>query len=91
MASQIVYLSGGEGIDLRVEVETTDAGLFMSFSFVSVCLKCKGVRSQSGFGGRTLFRLLHHNRPIEAYCVVCDEFWPISVSERAALARGLAS
>jgi len=91
MASQIVYLSGGEGIDLRVEVETTDAGLFMSFSFVSVCLKCKGVRSQSGFGGRTLFRLLQRNQPIEAYCVVCDEFWPISVSERAALARGLAS
>jgi hypothetical protein len=90
MASQIVYLSGGEGIDLRVEVETTDAGLFMSFSFVSVCLKCKGVRSQSGFGGRTLFRLLQHNQPIEAYCVVCDEFWAISEEERTEIARRLA-
>ena len=91
MASQIVYLSGGERINLQLEVQKTDADFFMSFSFVSVCLKCKGVRSQSGFGGRTLFRLLQRNQPIEAYCVVCDEFWPISVSERAALARGLAS
>jgi hypothetical protein len=30
-----------------------------------------------------------HNRPIEAYCIVCDEFWPISESERDALGRGL--
>ena len=90
MAPQIIYLSGGEEISLRVEVEM-DAGLFMSFSFVSVCPKCKDVRSQSGFGGRTLLRLLQLNQPIEAYCVVCDEFWPISVSERAALAAALAS
>ena len=88
MASQLVYLSGGESINLHVEVET-NASLFMSFSFVSVCPRCKDVRSQSGFGGRTLIRLLQHNQPIEAYCVVCDDFWPISVSERAALARAL--
>jgi len=89
MASRIIYLSGGERINLHVEVET-DASFFMSFSFVSVCPNCKDARAQAGFGGRTLLRLLHHNQPIEAYCVVCDEFWPISVSERAALATALA-
>jgi hypothetical protein len=41
------------------------------------------------FGGLILIRLLQHNQPIEAYCAVCDEFWPISVSERAALAAAL--
>ena len=90
MPSRIIYLSGGERIDLQVEVET-DAGLFMSFSFVSACPKCKDVRRQEGFGSRTLFRLLQHKQPIEAYCMVCDEFWPISISERTALARALAS
>jgi hypothetical protein len=90
MPARIIYLSGGEGINLHVEVET-DAGLFMSFSFVSVCPRCKGVRRQGGFGSRTLFLLLQHNLPIEAYCVFCDESWPISISERAALARALAS
>jgi hypothetical protein len=88
VASRVIHLGGGERIDLHVEVET-DAGLFMSSSFVSVCPRCKDVRSQRGFGGRTLIRLLQHNQPIEAYCVVCDEFWPISASERAALARAL--
>jgi hypothetical protein len=88
--SVIVYLSGGERINLHLEVQT-DAGSFMSLSFVSVCPKCKDVRRQEGFGSRTLFRLLRHKQPIEAYCVVCDEFWPISISERAALVRALAS
>ena len=60
-----------------------------SFSFTSVCPKCNDVRAQGGFGSRTLLRLLDRNQPIEAYCVVCDEFWPISVGERAALARAL--
>lgn len=88
MASRIIYLTGGERVNLRVEVDT-DAGLFMSFSFTSVCPKCKDARSQAGFGSRALLRLLRHNHPIEAYCIVCDEFWPISESERDALGRGL--
>ena len=90
MPSRIIYLNGGERINLQVEIET-DGSSFMSFSFESVCPKCKDVRRQGGFGTRTLFRLLQHKQPIEAYCVVCDEFWPISVSERTALAKALAS
>jgi hypothetical protein len=88
MASRIIYLAGGERVNLRVEV-ATDAGLFMSFSFTSVCPKCKEARFQAGFGIRTLLRLLRHNEPIEAYCIGCDEFWPISESDRDALGRGL--
>ena len=90
MASRVIYLRGGERINLHVEVET-GAGLFMSFSFMSVCPKCKDVRRQEGFSSRSLLRLLQRNQLIEAYCVVCDELWPISVSERAALARALTS
>jgi hypothetical protein len=36
-----------------------------------------------------LQRSLDGGYPVDAYCVLCDEFWPISVSERAALARAL--
>jgi len=90
VASRVIYLRGGERINLHVEVET-GAGLFMSFSFMSVCPKCKDVRRQEGFSSRSLLRLLQRNQLIEAYCVVCDEFWPISVSERAALVRALTS
>ena len=90
MASRVIYLRGGERINLHVEVET-GAGLFMSFSFMSVCPKCKDVRRQEGFSSRSLLRLLQRNQLIEAYCVVCDELWPISVSERAALVRALTS
>ena len=61
-----------------------------SFSFISKCPKCSGVRSQTGFGSRALLRLLNRSLPIEAYCVVCDEFWPISESERNSLAKELA-
>ena len=90
MPSRIIYLNGGERINLHVEIET-DGSSFMSFSFESVCPKCKDVRRQEGFSSRSLLRLLQRNQLIEAYCVVCDEFWPISVSERAALAKALTS
>lgn len=57
---------------------------------MSMCPNCKDVRSQRGFGSRTLARFLKRNLPIEAYCVVCDDFWPISAPERDALALELA-
>jgi hypothetical protein len=60
------------------------------FRFSAVCPKCKDVRSQSGFTRRALRRLLVRDEAIEAYCVVCDKFWPLSEDERAALAKQLA-
>jgi len=59
--------------------------------FAAVCPKCKDVRLQRGYTPRSLFRLLGNNHPIEAYCVVCDEFWPISAKERRALIERLVS
>jgi hypothetical protein len=63
--------------------------MLASVRFMSACPKCRDLRSQEGFGSRSLLRLLSGNHPIEAYCVVCDEFWPISDAERAALAERL--
>jgi hypothetical protein len=59
--------------------------------FAAVCPKCKDVRCQRGYTPRSLFRLLGCNHPIQAYCVVCDEFWPISAKERRALIERLVS
>lgn len=69
----------------------TEADTFLldSFRFLSLCPKCKDVRSQGGFGSRTLLRLLTRDHPIEAYCVICDDFWEIGASERAELAHRL--
>lgn len=91
MPWRVVYLSGGERAHIHAPAER-QAELFMldSFSFMSVCPRCNDVRRQGGFGPRTLLRLLQHNQPIEGYCVVCDQFWPLSLSERAALANALA-
>ena len=59
--------------------------------FAAVSPKCKDVRFQRGYTPRSLFRLLGCNHPIQAYCVVCDEFWPIGTKERRALTERLVS
>ena len=70
---------------------TTDIPTFQAVPFTALCPKCKDVRYQRGYTPRFLFRLLGRNHLIEAYCVVCDEFWPISAEERRALAQRLVS
>ena len=90
MTAQIIHLRSDDNIDLsRPERTEADIGMLALVRFMSACPKCKDLRSQEGFGSRTLLRLLTGRQPIEAYCVVCDEFWPISDSERAALAERL--
>jgi hypothetical protein len=64
----------------------TERMVFASVRFMSVCPKCRGARTQDGFSTRTLLRLLDGNHPIEAYCLYCDLFWPISAEERLTLA-----
>src|SRR6516162_2275095 len=63
--------------------------LLDSARFSSLCPTCNDTRSQLGYTARTLSRLLGRNRPIEAYCVICNAFWPISAAERARLAAEL--
>ena len=64
---------------------------FESIPFASMCPKCLGQQPQRGFSRAALGELLNGGHPIEAYCVTCDEFWAISLSERVALAEGLSS
>ena len=70
---------------------TTDIPIFKAVPFTALCPKCKDVRYQRGYTPRSLFRLLGRNHVIEAYCVACDVFWPISAEERRALAERLVS
>jgi hypothetical protein len=46
------------------------------------------VREQTqSFTKANLRRLLDAGHPIEAYCVMCDQFWALSVRERLQLAK----
>jgi hypothetical protein len=54
--------------------------------FASTCPKCAQVQPQPGYDSNSLVRLLNGGYPVEAYCATCDEFWSISLKERAALA-----
>jgi len=44
------------------------------------------VRFQQIYGFRALVTFLVQNQPIEAYCALCEEFWPITANELAELA-----
>ena len=46
---------------------------------------------QDGFTVADLMRLLYSGYPIEAYCVVCGEFWPISLQKRVELGEVVAA
>jgi len=58
--------------------------------FVSTCPSCKREQPQDAFTVTDLVRLLNGGYPIEAYCVPCDKFWPISVHERVELGEAVA-
>ena len=53
--------------------------------FRSMCPKCAEIPPQRGYDRNSLLRLLNGGYPVEAYCVACDEYWPISIKERVAL------
>ena len=59
--------------------------------FVSKCPGCTRDQPQNGFSRSALQRLLDGGYPIEAYCVICDEFWPVSLWQRLTLAERLLS
>ena len=58
--------------------------------FTSTCPRCTREQHQRGFPRMVLSRLLDKGSPIEAYCVMCDQFWSISPRERALLRGALA-
>jgi len=57
--------------------------------FMSMCPTCSEPRSQVGYSPWGLLRRLNDHRPIEAFCLVCNQFWPITAQERARLADEL--
>jgi hypothetical protein len=59
--------------------------------FASTCPHCECEQVQDGFTVADLMRLLYSGYPVEAYCVVCDEFWPISVQKRVELGEVVAA
>jgi DNA-directed RNA polymerase subunit RPC12/RpoP len=57
--------------------------------FMSRCPRCGHRRLQDGYVRRVLRRLLSTNGKILAYCIPCDQFWPISPLERSGIVIGL--
>lgn len=55
-------------------------------AFASTCPKCGYERNQHGYSRRILLSLLNRRRNIDAYCIACNVCWPISETERRALA-----
>jgi len=58
--------------------------------FVATCRKCQRQVLQRGYSRVLLFAYLDVEHEIEAHCVVCDDFWPISAEERRAIVDVLA-
>jgi hypothetical protein len=58
-------------------------------AWVSTCPRCIRKQSQEGFTVADLVRLFDGGFPIEAYCVICDEFWSINLQERVALGAAI--
>ena len=57
--------------------------------FSAECPNCNQERLLSGYSPDELTQLLRAGAEIEGYCSSCDEHWPISVEDRADIARAL--
>ena len=53
--------------------------------FAATCPICKREQQQEGFTVADLMTLLYGGYPIEAHCVGCDQFWPVSLQKRVEL------
>jgi len=57
--------------------------------FVSACPGCLKEREQRSYTRAALGAFLRTGYKIEGYCMICNEFWPISDEERHDLAQRL--
>ena len=76
-------------VDRSARWPKRDGLFFDSAPFLSMCPTCEDLRLQLGYSPGGLLRRLNHNRPIEACCVTCNQFWPITAQERMRLAKEL--
>jgi len=58
--------------------------------FVSTCPSCNSEQLQDAFTVAALARLLEGGHPIEAYCTICEAFWPVSLQKRVELGQVIA-
>lgn len=85
MTAKTTYLAAAGAAPLP-----TRNGLFSdSAPFVSMCPTCKDSRSQVGYSARDLLRRINSGRPIEAFCIICNQFWSITAQERLRVAEEL--
>ena len=61
------------------------------FAFVATCPTCKRAQLQNAFTRDAIARLLDGGYPVEAYCIVCDEFWTISLQKRVEIIETIAT
>ena len=62
-----------------------------AIAFISICPRCRREQLQTGFTRVELERLFNGGHPIEAHCVPCQEFWPISLEKRIELGEIVAA
>jgi hypothetical protein len=59
--------------------------------FAATCPHCKHEQLQTAYTVSDLMRLLYGGYPVEAYCVVCEDFWPVNVQKRVELGEMVAA
>ena len=59
--------------------------------FSAACPQCKREQLQTAYTVSDLMRLLYGGYPVEAYCVVCEDFWPVTVQKRVELGEMVAA
>jgi len=62
-----------------------------TIAFASICPRCRREQPQSTFDVASIVRLINGGYPIEAYCAVCREFWPIDLQKRVELIEAVAT
>jgi hypothetical protein len=82
----ITPISSARGVNHGVSPESLTDG---RIPFIATCPRCTREQPQRGFPRTALGRLLDRGYPVKAYCVMCDQFWPISPRERAMLRDAL--
>jgi hypothetical protein len=59
--------------------------------FAATCPQCKREQQQRDYRISDLMRLLYGGYPVEAYCVFCEDFWPVNVRKRVELGEMVAA
>jgi hypothetical protein len=81
-----IFVPGAAQPDKSLSMSTDTLARHPTLLFKSTCPRCMREQMQS-FTRANLRRSLDAGYPIEAYCVMCDQFWALSIRERLQLAK----